>query len=139
MKAVLDANVLVSFLLTRGSTTSRILEAWRMRTFTLIVSKETLFEIEEVLGRFVKGKLIQTRAASALLRRLKQEAELVAVSSVVTASPDKKDNRYLACAKDGDAEFLITRDKKDPLQLKRFGKTKIVSPKEFVNILQKRA
>lgn len=138
MKVVLDANVFVSFLLTHGTTTSNILEAWKTKTFTLLVSKEILFEIEEVLGRFVKGKLIERKAASALLRRLKREGKLVAVSSIVTASPDRKDNRYLACAKDEGADFLVTRDTKDLLLLKRFGKTKIVSPKEFIDMLQKR-
>lgn len=137
MKVVLDANVLVSFLLTSGQTITEILVAWKKKKFTLLVSEEILTEIKQVLARFVLAGLIEDRAADALVRRIETEAQTISVVSTITASPDRKDNRYLACAKDGGADYLVTGDKKHLLPLKKFENTKIVSLKEFVGVLKK--
>ncbi len=137
MKIVLDANVLVSFLLTSGPTISKILKSWKDEKFTLLVSDEILTEIKQVLTRFVAGELVEVEAAEALIRWIMKDAKFISVISVVTASPDKKDNRYLTCAKDGKAKYLVTGDKKHLLPLKRFEETQIISPKEFVKILEK--
>lgn len=137
MRVVLDANVLVSFLLTCGPTISGILKGWENKKFTLLVSKEIILEVEEVLARFVAGGLIKAWSAEALMRRLKKDSKIVAIFSQVTTSPNKKDNRYLACARDGKANYLVTGDKKHLLPLRRFYITKIISPREFVEILTK--
>ncbi len=137
MKVVLDANVLISFLLTSGPTISKILKGWKDGKFTLLVSDEILTEIKQIFMRFVVGKLVEVEAAEALIRRIMKDAKVISVISVVTASPDKKDNRYLTCAKDGKAEYLVTGDKKHLLPLKRFGEAKIISPREFVKILER--
>lgn len=100
MKVVFDANILVSFLLTAGATISKILKSWQRKEFTLLLTREILLEIEEVLARFVAGKLISPQAAQALVCRLKKEGKIITSFSQIEVSPDKKDNRYLACAKD---------------------------------------
>lgn len=135
MRAVLDVNVLVSFLLTHGPTISTILSAWKKGTFSLLVSDEILLEVQQVVTRFVISGMVDKEEAQALVRRLKKQSVIVGVTSSVTASPDKKDNRYLSCAKDGKANFLVTGDKGDLLRLGNFEGTKIISPKEFVELL----
>lgn len=137
MKVVLDANVLVSFLLTSGPTISQIIIFWQENKFTLLLTDEIITEIKQVLERFVAARLIKGEAAIALLTRLEKDSQIMRSLSPVTASPDKKDNRYLAAAKDGRADYLVTGDKKHLLSLKQFGQTKIIAPKEFVQILQK--
>ena len=138
MKVILDTNVLISFLLTSGPTISKILKGWKDGKFTLLVSDEILTEIKQVLTRFVAGGLIEAEAAEALTRWIMKDAKFISVMSVVTASPDKKDNRYLACAKDGKAEYLVTGDKKHLLPFKKFEETQIISPKELAGILEMR-
>lgn len=138
MRVVFDANVLISFLLTRGPTISKIFKSWQDQEFTLLVTDEILLEIKQVLERFVAAKLIQSQAATALLRRLEEESEIITSFSKITISPDKKDNRYLACAKDGKAKYLVTGDKKHLLNLRNFGQTEIISPVEFVEISKKK-
>lgn len=135
MRVVLDANVLVSFLLTKGPTISKIVNSWKKNEFTFVLTDEIFLEVKFVLARFVSAKLIQRNAAAALLRRIKQEGEIIIPVSQVNLSPNKKDNRYLEAAKDSDADFLVTGDKKHLLPIKRFGKTKILLPKEFVKVL----
>ena len=137
MKVIFDANILISFLLTRGETISKILNYWQENKFEVIATDEILTEIKLVLERFVAAQLISKGSALALLERLEREVEIFPSFSIVTISPNKKDNRYLAAAKDGKTDYLVTGDKKHLLSLKQFSKTKIISPGEFVEILEK--
>jgi len=137
VKVIFDANILISFLLTRGETISKILNYWQENKFEVVATDEILIEIKLVLERFVAAKLIIKGSALALLERLEREAEIFPSFSIVTISPNKKDNRYLAAAKDGKADYLVTGDKKHLLSLKQFEQTKIISPSEFIEILAK--
>lgn len=135
MRVVLDASVVISFLLTHGQTISKVLENWKIGKFTLFISDEILVELKQTLFRLYEADLISVDEANALLNQIEKDAEFITVSTVVDISIDKKDNRYLACAKDGKADYLVTGDKKHLLPLRKFGKTKIISPKKFVDIL----
>ncbi len=55
------------------------------------------------------------------------------VKNDVTVCRDKKDNFLLSLSRDATADYLITRDE-DLLILKQFGKTRIVTLKEFVEL-----
>lgn len=137
MKVVLDANVFVSFLLTRSPTISKIIQFWKNNEFTLLVSDEILVEYKSVLVRIVGKGLLLAKEANYLFDEISKESLEIQVVSTVAESPDRKDNRYLACARDGKANYLVTGDKKHLLPLKNFGITKIISPAEFVEILEK--
>ena len=136
MRVVIDANILISFLLTHGPTISEILRRWKNHQFTLLTSEEILVEIKQTIERFVMGNLIESEEAESLIRRVEQESEISTSLSTVTVSSNKKDNRYLECAKDGNADLLVTGDKKHLLRIKKFGKTRVISPKEFVRIFE---
>ena len=135
MRVVLDTNIVVSFLLSQGKTISTIFEAWQKSRFVLLISDEIVLEIKQVLQRFVQQNLLTEKEGGALLRRIKKEGELIVTSSQVKISKDKEDNKFLACAKDGKAEYLVTGDKKHLLNLRKISKTKIINPKEFLNLL----
>lgn len=132
MKVVFDANLFVSFLLTRGETIASIFDLWEEEKFTCLVTEEIILEITQVIERFIAKRLISGEDGFALIRRLKKNTKLVVSFSKVNISSDKKDNRYLACALDGKADYLITGDEKHLLSLRKFGQTKIISPKEFL-------
>ena len=51
MRVVLDTNVLVSAVLSRGSPPDSILRAWRRGSFELVISTRLLGELENVLAR----------------------------------------------------------------------------------------
>ncbi|MEK7544165.1 MAG: putative toxin-antitoxin system toxin component, PIN family [Patescibacteria group bacterium] len=138
MRVVIDANIVISFLLSKGDTVSFIFDAWENETFEVLMSTDILTELDDVIDRstrLTKGNVDQLMAA-AMKRRLRKNTTRISVISSVHESKDDKDNRYLACAKDGDADYIVTGDKKHLLSLKTFGTTKIVSPKEFVEILR---
>lgn len=137
MRAVLDANIYVSFILTGGETLSSLFHAWERRLFVPLTSDEIIAEVKEVCERFLEQGTISKEALQEAFWRLTHDAKHIAVVSHVARSKDVKDNKYLACAKDGAADYLVTGDKKHLLTIKTFGATKIVSPKEFVEILGK--
>lgn len=59
--------------------------------------------------------------------------ELIEVESVITICRDTKDNFLLALAKDGKADYLLTGDK-DLLFIEKFGKTKITTIADFIEM-----
>lgn len=136
MRVVLDANIFISFLMGGGETISSVLRLWEEREFLLLASEEIIKEYKSVSERFAEKGYLKKTEADELLWWIKNEAYLMKITSVVTTSPDKKDNRYLACALDGKADFLVTGDKKHLLPLKKISKTKIVSPKEFLKVFK---
>ncbi|MBI5621012.1 putative toxin-antitoxin system toxin component, PIN family [Candidatus Gottesmanbacteria bacterium] len=139
MRVIIDANVVVSFLLSKGDTVSFIFDAWENETFEVLTSLDILTELDDVIDRAVRvtKEGVDPMIAVAMKRRLRKNTTRIPVVSIVSTSKDKKDNRYLACAKDGAADYLITGDKKHLLSLKKYGTTRIVSPKEFVEVVQK--
>ena len=62
--------------------------------------------------------------------------DLIQVKSVVNVCRDPKDNFLLALAKDGKADYLLTGDK-DLLDLRKFGKTKIITITDFIKVMNK--
>lgn len=60
---------------------------------------------------------------------------MVDVVSKVNVCRDWKDNFLLALSKDAKADYLISGDK-DLLDLRKFGKTKILTLTEFLEVMQ---
>lgn len=135
MRVVIDANVWISFILTRGETIASLFDSWDKKKFVCLATEEILTEVGQVIDRFTAKGLVSAKEGRSMIRRLKKNSELIISLSAVDMAADKKDNRYLACALDGQADFLITGDKKHLLPLKQIGRTKIVSPAEFVKLI----
>lgn len=134
MRVVIDVNIWISFMLTRGETIASLFDLWERKKFVCLVTEEILTEANQVIDRFMVRGLVSAREGRSMIRRLKRNTELVTSLSAVDVAADKKDNRYLNCAIDGRADYLVTGDKKHLLPLKQIGKTKIVSPAEFVEL-----
>ncbi len=121
-RVVLDANVIVSFLLTRGESVSSILDVWDKKELDLLVSEKIFEEVTALLGNKGIKKLIRPWEGAALLEKLKLQAVFVKVKT--------KDNKYLKCAENGWADFIVSENK-HLLKLKGYGRIKILTPKEF--------
>jgi len=125
---VIDTNVFISAL-TGGITTRKILTLLKAGKFKLIISEELLKEIIVVLSRpkfkFDKNNLDR------ILRYIIRKAHIVFPEEKISICRDPKDNVVLECAVAGKADFIVTGDK-DLLALKRFRKTSIISPRQFL-------
>jgi len=99
---------------------------------TLLFSQELLEEFITVAQRPKFRKYFSAADLEALLIVLHQQAEYIDVTSAVVACRDPKDDFLLALCKDGRATHLLTGDD-DLLELKKFGRTRIMTVKEYVS------
>lgn len=137
MKVIFDANIFVSFLLSIDSSITKLYVLWKQSKFEVLVSENIFDEIHEVLSRMEKKKIIDMNEKKSLQTDISTLTKCIQVISSVNTSDDVKDNRYLSCAEDRKAQYLITGDKKHLLPLKKHQKTNIISPKELVDIIDR--
>lgn len=140
LRVVCDTNVIVSGLTNGSGNPHAILQAWRRGEIVLLVSEEIVEEVVEVLGRpFFREK-------HGMGHRDVAEAKVLLETDALMLSPelelsmledDPDDNQILACALEGKAEFLVTGDH-HLLKLRRVQETRIVTPREFLAILDAR-
>src|SRR5579859_2627364 len=136
MDVILDANIILAFLLTRGFIVSSIFNYWDNNAFTLLYSDEILEEYVLVLDRLKAMGKIKKRNADSLLRKIAKKGKKVNIVSKLNVSPDPKDNRYIECAKDGRANYLVSRDGNGLLAIGKYEYTRIISAKALLEILQ---
>jgi hypothetical protein len=134
VRLVVDTNVLISALLVGTSLPAHLVALWREEQFELLTSAEQLDE----LMRVTRYPRIRARLAPALAGRLINELRAVAVVvsrlPVVSVCPDPHDNYLLAMASGGDADFLVSGDKRDLLGMGLYESTRIVTVREFLGL-----
>ena len=132
MRIVLDTNVLMSGLMLPDSIPGKIVNAWRKRNFSLVVSEPILEEIARVLAypKIKKRLNWNDETISNYIVLLRFEAELVNIAGVKANVPaDPNDNHLLAALIASKADWLITGDG-DFDELTR--QYPIITPGEFV-------
>lgn len=142
LRAVIDTNVIVSGFASINGIPNQILRAWQKDHFTLLTSVKLISELIDVLSRSRIKKIfkIEQREIQDILTRLLETPEYIAPvedENLLIHSRDHKDDKLLACAIGGKAEYLVTGDR-DLLVLNgnaKIGNLKIVSPKEFLEII----
>ncbi len=132
MRAVLDANVVVSGIFWSG-TPSQVLEAWMDDRFEWVLSEPILSEYTEVLHR-ITPKAKKPSLSEEWLFLIRSHTHYCEPNSHFKICRDPKDNKYLDCAFSGDVQALVSGDE-DLLSLKSNFPIKILSPKEFLKIL----
>lgn len=133
MKVVVDTNVLISGFLWQG-TPKKTIDKFRFNeSYELILSPELLHEFEtKLLKRFRIAPTIVKQWMDELARY----AELVIPNYTTKVCRDEKDNMVLDTTLAGKGEFIVTGDK-DLLSLGIYQNIKIVTPSEFLSILNK--
>ena len=127
MKIVIDTNVLISGVFFGGQP-SRVLMAVIEKKLTACATTEIVDEYMEIVAEMLERK--QGHLKRDALAMLVKEMELVEPVSTVDVCRDPDDNKFLGCAKDADALYIVSGDK-DLLVLEEFENIKIVTAKEF--------
>ncbi len=132
--AVLDTNLLVSYLLTNGETITRIVKHWEAGRFVSLQSPHMLAELVDVLNRPRLRQYLKA-APQILIDLIATDAEFVKGELALSgACRDPKDDKFIACAVEGSADYLVTGDK-DLLVLGVFQHVQIVRAWEFLKLL----
>lgn len=132
MRVVLDTNVLISALISPSGAADRICKGWRAGDFDLASCEQQLVEMRRVTRRPAMRDLIKATEAGRLVNLVRRLAIMIDPLPEVSASPDPWDNFLLATALGSRADYLVTGDKGGLLALVRFGRTRIVTVRQFL-------
>lgn len=126
MKIVFDSNVLISAFATVG--TSKEVFEYCALSHTVISSP---YILNEILRGLTKKLKFQLQEAMGVIGFLKKFISIVSPRATgLIKFQDNKDIPLLELIQEVEADIFITGDKK-LLDLKRWGKTKIISPSGF--------
>ena len=131
MKAVIDTNVIVSAVFFKGNP-QKILEKLSDKKFELICSQKIIEEYERVIDYFAKkyDKELGRFSASFIF----ESATIIKVTSLGKYCRDPDDDKFINCAKDANAKYIVSGDK-DLLVLNKINSIEFVTPKEFLSKL----
>ncbi|KKK76079.1 hypothetical protein LCGC14_2867280 [marine sediment metagenome] len=136
-KVVLDTNVLISSLLKPESKARDIYRLALRGEIELYTSVDLINELSRVLEypKFGFEKLQK----EVFLKNLTRVATILVNPGlrINVIKEDPPDNKFLECAVEAKADYLISGDNKHLLPLKNFQGIRIISPSEFLKLYQK--
>src|ERR1700704_3577623 len=133
MRIVVDTNVLISALLNNHSLPRTIFNLQQSGRFRIVISEEIVSEYRRVLAyphiqarhRFTPQKIEK------YLSLLRNASVLVTPTEQVTVvKDDPDDNKFIACALAGNAEYVVSGDP-DLLAIKSYQGIRILTPAMF--------
>ena len=133
IRAVIDTSVLIRYLIKPSAAIKELIEErWLGGEVQMVTALDLIAELEGVLKRDYIQTLIRAEEGQALLDAITQKADILPPLGPVPAyTRDPKDDKFVACALVGDANYLITEDK-DMLVLEVVGDVRIVTPYDFL-------
>lgn len=136
VRVVLDTNIIVSGLLSPSGPPGNLLDLWdEDQRYTLVSAEEQIAELQRVADYPKLRTRLQAAFVHDWVFTIRRFGAMVGNLPVVNASPDPDDNVILAIAQAGQADLLVTGDKRDLLALKRHGLTRIISAREALDLL----
>ena len=127
---VLDTNVVISAALLKRSVSRRAFDK-ALTTGRLLVSVETIDELNRVLGRADFARYVTEDERMKFLAALLGEARLVESTVHVSECRDPQDNKFLELALSGNAACIVSGDR-DLLVLHPFRGIPIITPRMFL-------
>jgi putative PIN family toxin of toxin-antitoxin system len=132
MKIVIDSNVFVSSFFWKGNPRKafdRVVDGFD----ELFITDETLAELKHVMS---KDKFdIEKQEVEDYLKIIEHFSQkIIHDGKIENISRDSDDDKILKCGLEGKVDYIITGDN-DLLVLKEYKKIKIVSPKEYLEIV----
>jgi putative PIN family toxin of toxin-antitoxin system len=137
MRVVLDTNVLVSSTLGPMGRPAAIMKALQEGRYELILSQSILDEYREAM---VEPDIRRRRGYTdaqieAAMQAFRELGTLVEPDMSVRVAPDPDDDHIIGCAIAGEADYIVTGDKK--LQtVGQYRGIEILSPLEFLLMLE---
>jgi len=131
LRAVIDTNVLIEGAKDPHSYQVRIMRLALAGELVPLVSAQTRREHQRLIRR-----LITEQEYRELLEQFLETAEQIEPTTDMSgATEDEDDDKFLELAKDGDADYIITRDH-HLLDIEQFGDIEITTPERFWNTFQ---
>ncbi|MDZ4287247.1 MAG: PIN domain-containing protein [Prosthecobacter sp.] len=136
IRAVLDTNVLLTALRSRHGASFEIVSRFRKGEFALLIGNTVLSEYDEVLKREGPSFGLATSTVDRFLDALCAGAEEFRTSTFWKPSlPDPDDEAFAQLALEAKVGYLVTHNRRH-FPADRLPALKVVTPKEFLNVLQ---
>ena len=140
MKIVVDANFFASALLKPNSNPARVIELVKQNRVELTISPAIIKEIKRIL---LYPKIQKYHCKT--VQEIDEYFEDILIFAWVVEGEEKidviiddpTDNKYLACADEGEADYIVSGDD-HLLDLGTYEVTKIVKAKTFLKIWEER-
>jgi putative PIN family toxin of toxin-antitoxin system len=134
VRIVLDTNILIEALITKGAPPDRLYQAWLEGEIELVTSTAQLAEVTAVLARL--RRYLDADEAAAIVENIDTRAVVLDALPAVSLSPDPKDNPILAAAMAGKADLIVSGDKKHMLALGEVENIPIVTARDALDRLE---
>ena len=140
LRAVIDTNLFISGLFGKDSFSAKLQDHWINQNFELATSIEILKEVSRVLQYPRIRERFQPKEET-----LKRFFHLIFRKAIVTKdtyttdriTDDPSDNKFLACAMEAQADFILSRDP-HLRNLKQYQGIKIIDVTTFLEQLKKK-
>jgi len=129
---VLDTNIIVSAVLSKRGKARQTLDK-AQDIGTILMSTSVLLEVEEVLFRPKFDKYVTQMERQFFLSSFIKTVKFVEIKEVIKICRDPKDDKILALAFSGKADYIVTGDQ-DLIVLKLFEGVKIITIDGFLNL-----
>ena len=137
IRVVIDANVFVSAALKPHSKAAKIIDLVKEGTIALVLSHAILEELRKVF-RYPKIRKEIRLIVSEIDETLAKIAEGAVLTpgnmKIRAVKDDPEDNRYLECAVEGQADYIISGDR-HLTKLKFFQEIIIIDPAAFLELI----
>lgn len=138
IRAVLDTNTLVSAVINvTSSVSSEIYQSCKEKRFLLIISPSILAEVDNVLlrDRLMKSHKRSIQELQEIIREMADVSFIVPGRIKIEMVRDPDDDKIISAALEGQADYIVSRDK-DLLDLEEYQGIKIITPEKFMVILR---
>ena len=136
MKIVVDANLFASVLIKPKSNPGRILDLVKQNQVELILSPAIIREIKRILlyPKLQKYHRKTAQEIDAYFEDILMFSWIVEAKETVNLiKADPSDNKYLACADEGEADYIISGDH-HLLDIETYRGIKILKAKSFLTV-----
>jgi len=140
IKAVVDTNVLVSGLFVQSGSIAVLMKLWAERGFHLITSEAILLELYCTLHKLTIQRHFNP-SEEAIMEYLKTIRKTAIITQGLyqtdRVKKDPSDNKFLACAIEGKADYIVSGDK-HLKEIKQFHGVQIVDARDFIESIQRK-
>ena len=134
LRCVIDTNVIVSGIIIPQGYPYQILKMWENEKFVFVTSPEIIEEVIRVLQypKIKKNYKLSDLDIQNVEISLGLDTMLVSGKlKVDKIKEDPEDNKFLSCALEGNAYYIVTGDR-HLLKLKSYQGIQIITPKKFI-------
>ena len=140
IRVVLDTNVFLSGVLTPGRAPAKLLELVLSGKLKLLISPPIIQEIQRVFHypgiiKVIKKRKLESKELEEAVFRIMRVAHITpGAVNVEGVAADPSDDMFLACALEGQADYIISGDH-HLTDLKDYQGIRIMAPSAFIRLM----